>query len=117
MLVPRLTAPIASALTRPTTIVSTTPIIIQPTSASTSGAARRAIARISARSAEMAGEVTRLSSLFAYAEGRENAIQDVVGRSCTSDGVDGPQGRVKIQQQHLVRNPERGRAARLIERG
>ena len=34
-----LTAPIATALTRPTNIVSTTPIAIQPISASTSGAA------------------------------------------------------------------------------
>src|SRR5258706_15306579 len=56
----------ASALTRPTTIVSTTPINIQPTSASTSGAASRNIARNSdlAGSARMVDGVTLVAYFY-----------------------------------------------------
>src|SRR5579863_6771849 len=43
-MVPKPTAAIDSALTRPTTIVSTRPIAIQPSSASTMGAAKRVMA-------------------------------------------------------------------------
>ena len=35
---------------------------------------------------------------------REDSIQDVVGRGGAGDRVDRPQGGVKIQQQHLVRD-------------
>ena len=48
-MLPRLTAPIASALfaCRPTIIVSTMAMVIQPNSASTSGSASRSIGRTS----------------------------------------------------------------------
>src|SRR5438270_701202 len=50
-----------------------------------------------------------LSRQIAYrslpdAERRENAIQDIVSRLCTGDRVDGPQGCIEIQQEHLVGN-------------
>src|SRR5215831_16165941 len=47
---PMLTAPIASALTRPTIIVSTSPIVIHATSVRATGAARRTRGAISERS-------------------------------------------------------------------
>src|SRR4051812_919871 len=48
-MVPKPTAPIASAPTRPTNMVSTTPIAIHPSAASTKGPARRIIGNSSSR--------------------------------------------------------------------
>ena len=53
--------------------------------------------------------------LLADAEGGEDSVQDVVRRGRSRDGVDRTQGRVQIEQQHLVGNPELQRAAGLLQ--
>src|SRR5258708_10124609 len=104
-------APMASAPRRPTNMVSSTPMAIQPSTASTSGVARPSIARSSVRSIF----ICRYSS-FADTERGENAIQKIVGRRRSGDRVDGPQRGVEIEQQHFVRNPKFGGVPRLFQR-
>src|SRR3954451_13975230 len=100
----------ASALTRPTNMVSTIPMAIQPSSVKTSGAASANMAR----SSELRRVIIQ-HTLFFYAEGGENPVQDIVRRSSASDAIDGPQRRIEIQQQHLMGDAERGRGARLLQ--
>ena len=53
--------------------------------------------------------------LFSYAECGKNAVQDVIGRSGTGNGIDGPQSGIKVHQQHFVRDAERYRAASVLK--
>src|SRR5690242_16345395 len=53
--------------------------------------------------------------LFSDAKSGKNAVQNVVGRGCAGDSVDGPERSVEIHQEHFVRNAELDRAARVLE--
>src|SRR5208283_4633533 len=53
---------------------------------------------------------------FPDTERRKNSIQNIVRRGGAGNRIDRPQGRVKIQQQHLVRDAELDRIASLRER-
>ena len=44
------------------------------------------------------------AELFSDAEGRENAIEDVVRGGLAGDGVEGMERAVEIEQQHFVRD-------------
>ena len=53
--------------------------------------------------------------LFSDAEGGKNAVQDVIGRGGSCDGINGPEGRVEIHQLHFVRDAKLYRAARVLK--
>src|SRR5579885_1563864 len=42
--------------------------------------------------------------LFPDAEGRENQIQNVIGRGFSGERIEMAEGRVQVEQQHLVRD-------------
>src|SRR5258706_13738309 len=91
-------------------MVSTIPMAIQPSSVSTSGAASANMARSSD-----SRRVMLYRALFSYAEGGENPVQDIVRRCRAGNGINGPQRGVEIQQQHLMRDAERGCGAGLLQ--
>ena len=40
--------------------------------------------------------------LLSDAESAEDQVEDVIGGSCAGDFVEGPQGSVEVEQEHLV---------------
>src|SRR5262245_1355670 len=100
----------ASALTRPTNIVSTMPMAIQPSSVSTSGAASINMARNSDSRV-----VTCTGPVLDDTEGGEESIQDIIRGGFAGHAVDEPEGSIEIEQEHLVRNAQFGGALRLLE--
>jgi len=42
---------------------------------------------------------------FPYAEAAEDQVEDVIGGGSAGDFVERPQGAVKVEEQHFVRNP------------
>src|SRR5208282_3781336 len=57
------------------------------------------------------------ATLFSDAEGAEDQVKDVVGGGGAGDFVERAQGRVQIEQEHLVRHSSRDGSARGVERG
>ena len=55
--------------------------------------------------------------LLSDAEGAEDEIEDVVGGGLAGEGVEGPEGAVEIEQDHLVRNGGAIGAEGVFERG
>src|SRR6476620_11555900 len=91
-------------------MVSTMPMAIQPNSVNTSGAASANMARSSD-----SRRVMLYRALFSYAEGGENPVQDIVRRGRAGDAIDRAQRRVKIEQQHLMRDALRRCCASLLQ--
>src|ERR1700685_3445390 len=82
--------------------------------ARSSAAGRRAI---SASGRTKASPIVNTSGgLFPDAERREDPVQDIIRRGGAGNGVERPQGGVKIEQQHFVRNPDLGGLAGLGQR-
>src|SRR5208282_4789239 len=57
------------------------------------------------------------ATLLSDAEGAEDQVKDVVGGGGAGDFVERAQGRVQIEQEHLVRHSSRDGSARGVERG
>ena len=58
----------------------------------------------------------QIVGLFTDTKRGKNAVQDIVGGGGSGDGIDRAESRIKIQQQHLVRDAEFHGLSSLIER-